>query len=834
MKINLFSIFLAYYLLFQIHSKMTDKEREILLNKLTKKIPFDNEEEIPSLKEKYLSRTLKETINYRVKDIDQIIEKYGFPKNYNFFEDTGATIRIKDQQRCGCCWSHAATTSLAYRFQKIGNNIDLSPQDALSCYLRDCDAGNYLIDAAMNLVKNGTVTEGCLPFSSGDGITIEQCPSRCKDGSTYRKYYGQNAYMTQDYYSQETFLEIVPLIMDQLITNGPVVTSISVYEDFMDLHYDTEKCKNEVYTYDGKSEYLGGHAVSLVGYGFMNSKYYWLLQNSWGKDVCDNGFVKVEFGNIGVEEVAFIEPYKSKGRIPVTIPVKLNSFDGECTMNVSSTRSDYWENTLDIGFLNSQTNKLFPFQCSMVSLVDGKKTSCYFEYYNFFTYKGKYEYFYHMPLGGENDFTLDSSFIKEFNFLGIDQYDYIYSNFLFVSQEGSKILLLYTNNGGDDRFISPIYPNKNSTTSLSSCEYINLGGIELVNCNIKQNEVDYFDSVNELSYTPLVNTILCGYKEEIPVIVYKLDKTKYPVFKIKSLILPDGDTLSSKSVITGVADIEGSLSGYHAPKSIFTSFIDIEMYGQNVTALLECELKPRRVMRNYLFDCKVGINEGFELPYTNLYLYPYNIPDPVEYPYEVYIPNTLKAQKYDPTLFIPKIQVYIESLCPDCINFITKSFKDFYDEVKKPNLVDIEFIPFGNAHEVYNTSTQKYDFTCQHGDNECYGNLVETCAINILGRVKSYGTILCIETNIARFQKNFDDTLEYCLSNDQENLKEIKECISSDLGNFYEHQMAQKTDPGHLWVPWVVVDGYHDENIENEIIESLINYVCGDDKTKCY
>jgi hypothetical protein len=35
--------------------------------------------------------------------------------------------------------------------------------------------------------------------------------------------------------------------------------------------------------------------------------------------------------------------------------------------------------------------------------------------------------------------------------------------------------------------------------------------------------------------------------------------------------------------------------------------------------------------------------------------------------------------------------------------------------------------------------------------------------------------------------------------------------------------MAQKTDPGHLWVPWVVVDGYHDENVENEIIESLIN-----------
>ena len=64
--------------------------------------------------------------------------------------------------------------------------------------------------------------------------------------------------------------------------------------------------------------------------------------------------------------------------------------------------------------------------------------------------------------------------------------------------------------------------------------------------------------------------------------------------------------------------------------------------------------------------------------------------------------------------------------------------------------------------------------------------------------------------------------------------EEVKGCVKSDIGNMYEHQMAQKTSPEHKWVPWVVVDGYHDEKIESEIIESLINYLCGDDKTKCY
>ena len=182
---------------------------------------------------------------------------------------------------------------------------------------------------------------------------------------------------------------------------------------------------------------------------------------------------------------------------------------------------------------------------------------------------------------------------------------------------------------------------------------------------------------------------------------------------------------------------------------------------------------------------------------------------------------------------VPKIQVYIESLCPDCVNFITKSFKDFYDQVSKPNLAEIEFIPFGNAEEAYNETTGKWDFTCQHKENECYGNLIETCVIQNLGRVNSYEKIICIESNIENFDLNFDNTLEYCFKNDTDTLNEVKKCVDSDLGNYYEHQMAQKTGD-HTWVPYILVDGVHDVQVENQIIKSLIDYLCGDDKSKCY
>ena len=184
--------------------------------------------------------------------------------------------------------------------------------------------------------------------------------------------------------------------------------------------------------------------------------------------------------------------------------------------------------------------------------------------------------------------------------------------------------------------------------------------------------------------------------------------------------------------------------------------------------------------------------------------------------------------------YVPKIQVYIESLCPDCMNFLLKSFKSFYENVNNPNLAEIEFITYGNAKESYNTTMNQWEFTCQHGENECYGNLIETCAIQTMGRINSYPALLCIESNIEEYELDFDRTIEYCFEKDQDTLAKIKECVNSDMGNIYMHQMAQKTDTNHKWVPWIVVDGVHDIDVENRIIESLTDYLCGDDQSKCF
>ncbi len=66
--------------------------------------------------------------------------------------------------------------------------------------------------------------------------------------------------------------------------------------------------------------------------------------------------------------------------------------------------------------------------------------------------------------------------------------------------------------------------------------------------------------------------------------------------------------------------------------------------------------------------------------------------------------------------------LYYETLCPDCRQFMTTELYKAYQSVL--DIVNMTLVPYGNAHESYQPSTQRYQFTCQHGADECEGNLI--------------------------------------------------------------------------------------------------------------
>ncbi len=181
----------------------------------------------------------------------------------------------------------------------------------------------------------------------------------------------------------------------------------------------------------------------------------------------------------------------------------------------------------------------------------------------------------------------------------------------------------------------------------------------------------------------------------------------------------------------------------------------------------------------------------------------------------------LQSLKTNNTL--PVIDVFMESLCPACMDFIGGSFKQFKEALDHEQLAIVNFYPYGNAQESWDGYAWR--FQCQHGANECYGNTVEACAIKHLSREEGQNFLICLEGNIRRLSTNFDNALEYCVS-EQNVRKTISDCAKGSEGNYLMHLIAQNT-PYHNYVPWVHFNGVHDENIENQIFSNMLQFLRG-------
>jgi len=155
------------------------------------------------------------------------------------------------------------------------------------------------------------------------------------------------------------------------------------------------------------------------------------------------------------------------------------------------------------------------------------------------------------------------------------------------------------------------------------------------------------------------------------------------------------------------------------------------------------------------------------------------------------------------------------------MEFMTTSIKTLVSTDGHEELVDLDMVPYGNAYESQDDQGN-WEFQCQHGETECKGNLIESCAVNLLEKVAAHKFVVCLEE---REGQGWDAGLTQCLTADQQ--KEVKSCTQSTKGNQYEHEMAVKTDalsPPHQWVPWVVRDSQPDSSITDT--SDIFEYLC--------
>ncbi|XP_038628109.1 gamma-interferon-inducible lysosomal thiol reductase [Tachyglossus aculeatus] len=191
-----------------------------------------------------------------------------------------------------------------------------------------------------------------------------------------------------------------------------------------------------------------------------------------------------------------------------------------------------------------------------------------------------------------------------------------------------------------------------------------------------------------------------------------------------------------------------------------------------------------------------------------------------------------KVEEQCPVLFQPpkskdappvSVSLFYESLCPACRNFLTLQL--FPTWLMLFEIMNVTLVPYGNAQET--NVSGKWEFTCQHGEDECLLNMVETCVMDAVKDASdAFAIIFCIESS-----SSIKDSLDSCLKiySPTTSPDDIMKCTKSDQGNKLMHQNAQLTDglePPHKYVPWIVINGQHTDELQAQAQEGLFNLVC--------
>jgi C1A family cysteine protease len=235
---------------------------------------------------------------------------------------------ILDQGNCGSCVAFASIGTLESQFNISSllpfRGLRLSPQNLFSCGGGGCETGWMPEMAAQYLQNTGVVDEACAPYLAGATGIDQQCGA-CADAD--RRTYKIASYSTP------TTGTIDMTALKQALQKGPLVTTLTVYADF--LSYSSGIYKHVT------GDVLGGHAVSLVGFDDVHRAF--ILRNSWGTGWGEQGFFRVSYDDesgIALETWHFDLP-AIQGAVSLQKPNDRDFVSGAATFQVTTTYSHF-------------------------------------------------------------------------------------------------------------------------------------------------------------------------------------------------------------------------------------------------------------------------------------------------------------------------------------------------------------------------------------------------------------------------------------------------------------------------------------------------------------
>ncbi|XP_063616159.1 GILT-like protein 1 [Cydia splendana] len=193
---------------------------------------------------------------------------------------------------------------------------------------------------------------------------------------------------------------------------------------------------------------------------------------------------------------------------------------------------------------------------------------------------------------------------------------------------------------------------------------------------------------------------------------------------------------------------------------------------------------------------------SFEIDHSN--------PDAVEYDSNSKVEKTEKVD----------LRVYYCCYCGGCVDFHIKELVPTYKKIG--SYIDLKNYPYGLTSRWKHHG--KIYFDCAHGPEECYGDKLHACAIDILKNVSQsefYNS--CMMNATWGGKGSTDKDAINCGKLRKIDSKPIIECANSErsdaLMEYYGIETDKVTDPKNKSMPLILLNG-------KEVTDNLMKTIC--------